>query len=168
MRKRRLPLVVIFALIIVLIFNGVVLAGEAAHSTAETHAEVHHAPPVYYYVQWALLFLILVLGINYVLSLKVTGKRKVFVINAEKITSWIPPTLRPKHEGLAYILAGAVFTIFLIGYSSAVFEYHEPTWLIFVRFILYFLAGILMTCYGVLGRHDEHEAEEEHPSAHGH
>ncbi|MDP3013695.1 MAG: hypothetical protein Q8M92_05590 [Candidatus Subteraquimicrobiales bacterium] len=169
MKKKCWFIVALLILIFTIIFlcQGLIFAGEA-HSAAEAHGDAHHAAPFYYYVQWVLLFLVLGLGLNYVLSLRFAKKLKLpfSKIKKVKVNNWIPPTLRPKHEGLAYIITGAVMAIFLIGYTPAVFNYHESTPLIVIRLVLYLLAGIFVTTYGVLGRHDEHE-EEAH-SSHGH
>jgi len=127
----------LFTLVLIIIMV-VCLTVPAFASEAEGEAEAHHPPPSLYYIQWLALAAAFALGLFYAIKLYFKGK--------------------PHHEKLilAYLLTLLAAGYFGISYVEAVKEYHEPALLNLLRFVLLMLTGVLITFYGVLGRHDEH------------
>ncbi len=105
-----------------------------AEKTEEGHGE---SPPFMYFAQWAALMSAFGLGLWYAIKVRTKGK--------------------PRHEGitLAYVLTIFVLLYFALGYYPAVVEYHEPGIASLLKFLLLIATGILVTLYGVLGRHEE-------------
>ena len=130
----------LFLLIVILIFVTacVVLATSEGVESSNHGGEVvseHHKTPIVYYIQWALILSIFSISLQY--ALKNRHKKNI------------------KKEGpfRAYAIVGMVFLVFFLGYTMM--DYHEPLLLGFLRLLLLFIGGVLVTFYGVLGRHDE-------------
>ena len=133
---------------IVFLFTAVVFASSevtethdhveevATEHVEEGHAEEeHHGTPVTYYVQWFFIFAILGMALQYAVKFRKygqSGKESLFV---------------------AYAIVGMVFLVFFLSYTMM--DYHELLLLGFLRLLLLFISGALVTFYGVLGRHDE-------------
>ncbi len=121
---------------------------EAGAETEEAEAEEAEEekwegpPPAIYFVQWLILLATLILGLAY--AYRVAGKG------------------RSHHEGtkLAYALVVLVLLYFALNYYPAVVEYNEsglePGFISLLKVLLLIITGVLVTFYGVLGRHDEH------------
>ncbi len=119
----------------------------ASTGAAETPGGHSAHPPRIYVLQWYLLVLIFIVGLWYFIKVKAGGK--------------------PRQESLlpGYILVFLVFGYYALGYLPAIKNYHEPVKLGFLRFIFLVLGCLLVTKYGVLGRHEEHSASPDVHSA---
>lgn len=111
---------------------------ESVEESTKDEAEHSSPPPFMYLVQWIMLIAAFILGLLYLKKVRTEGK--------------------PRHEGtgLAYALIVLVFIFFALGYYPSVAEYHESGLVSLFKFLLLLITGILVTLYGVLGRHEEH------------
>ena len=100
----------------------------------ETESHKVASPSWFYYLQWAILLLILFLVVSYMLRLFRLGK---------------PAQTK---TGLSFFLVVLVFIYFFLGYPSSVADYHESLGLAVIRLLLMTFSGILVIVYGFLGK----------------
>ncbi len=139
-------LILILVLTIILSFTPLpVFASEHSEKEAKTEIytsehEEHAKTPLLLYLQWISILLIFGIASHYTFQ-------------------WIKGKATHKDGLRAYILTILVLIVISLNYHPEIKHFHEPPAISFIKFLLAVGSGALLTLYGVLGRHDEHEEE---------
>lgn len=142
--------VLILILVLTIILNSTFLPvfASEAHSEKEAKTEKVHTSeheehakvPFLLYLQWISILLI-------------------FGIASQYTFQWIKGRVSHKNGLRAYILTILVLIVISLNYHPEIKHFHEPPAISFIKFLFAVGSGALLTLYGVLGRHDEHEEE---------
>ncbi len=109
-------------------YAGLAVASQGTQEGAQ------HGTPIFYYLQWVILVLILLFSVAYFVRLFRFG--------------------RPieKRTGLGGLLVTLCFAYLALGYHPSLLHFHESPALGMVRFFVTLIAGILVAIYGILGK----------------
>ncbi len=130
-------------LLIFFLFTVTLSIALASEKRETLHEE--QKTPFFYYFQWAALLLILIISLFFVYQVK-------------------RASYHDKGKKLAYILTFLTLLAYSLNYHPEIEEYAKHSELPLVGMIKFFVTladGALLTYYGVLGRHEEHEEVHE-------
>ena len=113
---------------------------KSGEKQAQETEEEHEKIPLILLLQWIGIFMIL--GIAGQFTYK-----------------WIKRVHTRKEALRAYLLTILVVLVLSLNYHPDIKNFHESPSIGFVKFLLLLASGTLLTLYGVLGRHDEHEED---------
>jgi len=113
----------------------------------ETAGKEHHGAPFAYYVHWALLLVVAALGRQQYRRLRRVG-----------------PVSAAEAGSLPAILVGLVSVTYFVETLSSVQEYHEPSGVGLLRFLVKLGCGVWLLVYGLgfLHEHEGHDTEKTH------
>ncbi len=100
--------------------------------------------------------------IPFILLLQWIGIFMILGIAGQFAFKWVKGVHGRKEILQAYFLTFLALLVLSLNYHPDVKHFHEPPSIGLIKFLLFLISGVLLTLYGVLGRHDEHEE-----SAHG-
>jgi len=95
--------------------------------------------------------------IPFILLLQWIGIFMILGIAGQFAFKWVKGVRTHRESWRAYFLALLTVLVLSLNYHPDIKRFHEPPLIGLIKFLLFLISGVLLTLYGVLGRHDEHE-----------